>query len=112
MIPISEFHGQICYNNARLWRHDAQRHQSRRTLRVPRGRAARGRPWLGASERHDPRTIDALKVPFELILYEFPREVLEAYCAAKGLAEQSRRCFVQRGRTLLGPPPGCRGRSA
>jgi hypothetical protein len=25
-----------------------------------------------------------LKAPFELILYKFPREVLEAYCASKG----------------------------
>jgi hypothetical protein len=76
--------GQICYNNARLWRQDAQRHQRRRTLRVARGRAARGRPWLGASEIHDPCAINSLKVPFELVLYEFPREVQEPYCASKG----------------------------
>jgi hypothetical protein len=55
-----------------------------RTLRVAKGSAARRRPRLGASESHDPRTIDALKGPFELILCEFPHEVQEAYCAAKG----------------------------
>jgi hypothetical protein len=68
----------------RLWRQDAQRHQRRRTLRVAGGRAARGRPWLGASEIHDPRAINVLKVPFELVLYELPSEVQEAYCASKG----------------------------
>jgi hypothetical protein len=58
--------------NARLWRQYFQRQQCRRTLRVARGSAARWRPWLAASESHDPRTIDTLKGPFELMLYEFP----------------------------------------
>jgi hypothetical protein len=70
--------------NARLWRQNFQRHQRRRTLRMARGRAARRRPWTAAPENHAPCTIEALKGPFELILYEFPREVLEAYCASKG----------------------------
>jgi hypothetical protein len=39
-LPIGEFHAEICYSNARLWRQDSQRHQRRRTLRVAKGRAA------------------------------------------------------------------------
>jgi hypothetical protein len=50
---------------------------------MARGRAARGRSWPAAPQNHAPCTIEALKGPFELILYEFPREMLEAYCASK-----------------------------
>jgi hypothetical protein len=56
---------------------------------MARNVAANGAPGITMSvarapENHDPCTIDTLKGPFEIMLYEFPREVLEAYCASKG----------------------------